>query len=259
MAWDYFAAECGSNIIEKFSRMFVEGVKSGGKPDQIGKIISENFVAIVTLRKSRYQTASNFKGLLYGLVAGMAFSLFVGVGIISMLKKIFAGIDLERISVSMTINPTAWILLAMYVALALRAPRVGWDLKTRALELAVVVSAALQVLPLVWTPAAELLGTGAGDVLVCSTGLIGLTNPRDLDRLVKRTLEVMKELGTDVQYAQWSGIFVPAATPGDGVDLLDDAVRAGLAGFVVLMMLMVTVIYNDLTRISWIEHLMPWR
>jgi len=32
-----------------------------------------------------------------------------------------------------------------------------------------------------------------------------------------------------------------------------------LAGFVVLMMLMVTVIYNDLTRISWIEGLMPWR
>jgi regulator of sigma E protease len=32
-----------------------------------------------------------------------------------------------------------------------------------------------------------------------------------------------------------------------------------LAGFVVLMMLMVTVIYNDLTRIAWIEHLMPWR
>ena len=32
-----------------------------------------------------------------------------------------------------------------------------------------------------------------------------------------------------------------------------------LAGFVVLMALMVTVIYNDLTRISWIERLMPWR
>jgi regulator of sigma E protease len=32
-----------------------------------------------------------------------------------------------------------------------------------------------------------------------------------------------------------------------------------LAGFVVLMMLMVTVIYNDLTRISWIERFMPWR
>jgi regulator of sigma E protease len=32
-----------------------------------------------------------------------------------------------------------------------------------------------------------------------------------------------------------------------------------LAGFVLLMGLMVTVIYNDLTRISWISQLMPWR
>jgi hypothetical protein len=32
-----------------------------------------------------------------------------------------------------------------------------------------------------------------------------------------------------------------------------------LAGFVLLLMLMVTVIYNDLTRIQWIQKLMPWR
>jgi regulator of sigma E protease len=32
-----------------------------------------------------------------------------------------------------------------------------------------------------------------------------------------------------------------------------------LAGFVLLLMLMTTVIYNDLTRIRWIERLMPWR
>jgi regulator of sigma E protease len=32
-----------------------------------------------------------------------------------------------------------------------------------------------------------------------------------------------------------------------------------LAGFVLILMLMVTVIYNDLTRITWIERLMPWR
>jgi hypothetical protein len=31
------------------------------------------------------------------------------------------------------------------------------------------------------------------------------------------------------------------------------------AGFVVIMALMVTVIYNDLTRVAWIERLMPWR
>ena len=32
-----------------------------------------------------------------------------------------------------------------------------------------------------------------------------------------------------------------------------------LAGFVVLMLLMVTVIYNDLTRMAWIKRLMFWR
>jgi regulator of sigma E protease len=32
-----------------------------------------------------------------------------------------------------------------------------------------------------------------------------------------------------------------------------------LAGFVLLLMLMVTVIYNDLMRVQWIERLMPWR
>ena len=30
-------------------------------------------------------------------------------------------------------------------------------------------------------------------------------------------------------------------------------------GFVLLLMLMVTVIYNDLMRIQWIEKLVPWR
>jgi regulator of sigma E protease len=32
-----------------------------------------------------------------------------------------------------------------------------------------------------------------------------------------------------------------------------------LAGFVLLLMLMVTVIYNDLMRIQWIEKVVPWR
>jgi len=32
-----------------------------------------------------------------------------------------------------------------------------------------------------------------------------------------------------------------------------------LGGFVLLLMLMVTVIYNDLMRIQWIEKLVPWR
>jgi methylmalonyl-CoA mutase cobalamin-binding domain/chain len=42
----------------------------------------------------------------------------VAVDTLDDVEALFAGVDLEAISVSMTINPTAWILLAMYVALA---------------------------------------------------------------------------------------------------------------------------------------------
>jgi methylmalonyl-CoA mutase N-terminal domain/subunit len=42
----------------------------------------------------------------------------VAVDVLEDMLALFDGIDLEQISVSMTINPTAWILLAMYVAAA---------------------------------------------------------------------------------------------------------------------------------------------
>ncbi len=49
----------------------------------------------------------------------------------------------------------------------------------------------------------------------------------------------------------------------EGIARRDFSVRVKekmlLAGFVVLMMLMVTVIYNDLARISWIGRFMPWK
>ncbi len=49
----------------------------------------------------------------------------VAVDTIADMEALFEGIDLENISVSMTINPTAWILLAMYVVVAERR---GYDL-----------------------------------------------------------------------------------------------------------------------------------
>jgi methylmalonyl-CoA mutase cobalamin-binding domain/chain len=49
----------------------------------------------------------------------------VAVDVLSDMEALFDGIDLEDISVSLTINPSAWILLAMYVAVAERR---GYDL-----------------------------------------------------------------------------------------------------------------------------------
>jgi methylmalonyl-CoA mutase N-terminal domain/subunit len=42
----------------------------------------------------------------------------VAVDTLADMQALFEGIDLEKISVSLTINPTAWILLAMYIVLA---------------------------------------------------------------------------------------------------------------------------------------------
>jgi len=49
----------------------------------------------------------------------------VAVDTLADMEALYADIDLEKISVSMTINPTAWILLAMYIALGKRR---GYDL-----------------------------------------------------------------------------------------------------------------------------------
>ena len=49
----------------------------------------------------------------------------VAIDTLADMEHLFDGIDLEKISVSMTINPSAWILLAMYVALAKKK---GYDL-----------------------------------------------------------------------------------------------------------------------------------
>ena len=49
----------------------------------------------------------------------------------------------------------------------------------------------------------------------------------------------------------------------EGVSRRDFSIQAKermlMVGFVAIMMLMVTVIYNDLTRVAWIERLMLWR
>ncbi len=49
----------------------------------------------------------------------------VAIDTLADMEALLEGIDLEKISVSLTINPTAWILLAMYVALG---EKLGYDL-----------------------------------------------------------------------------------------------------------------------------------
>ncbi|HQV68558.1 MAG TPA: methylmalonyl-CoA mutase family protein [Thermoflexales bacterium] len=59
------------------------------------------------------------------LAAGEVGREGVAIDTLADMEALFDGIDLTKISVSMTINPTAWILLAMYVALGQKR---GYDL-----------------------------------------------------------------------------------------------------------------------------------
>ncbi|PWB51749.1 MAG: type II secretion protein F [Candidatus Methanoperedenaceae archaeon] len=102
-SWEHFAAGTGSNLIERFATMFVEGTNVGGKPAIIGDIISRNFMTILSLRKLRYSSASSLIGVLYGMTAGIAATMFLAVSIISMLAKMFSTVSIPDIDIGISI------------------------------------------------------------------------------------------------------------------------------------------------------------
>jgi len=102
-AWEHFAAGTGSNLIERFATMFVEGTNVGGKPTVIGDIISKNFMAILSMRKLRYSSASSLIGVLYGMTAGIAATMFLALSIIAMLAKLFSNISIPEIDIGISI------------------------------------------------------------------------------------------------------------------------------------------------------------
>lgn len=95
-SWRYFAAESGSNLIQRFSEMFIEALHIGGRPYPISLIISNNFVELSALRKQRFQTTSSLIGIMYGLQAGLTFSLYISYGVVKMMNSMFSNIQLPK-------------------------------------------------------------------------------------------------------------------------------------------------------------------
>jgi archaeal flagellar protein FlaJ len=88
LAWRHFAAESGSNLVAQFNEMFVESIRAGGRGGPTGALISENVHRILNLRRGRYATAGILRGLLVGLTASVAFTLFIGVGVLEVLSNL---------------------------------------------------------------------------------------------------------------------------------------------------------------------------
>jgi len=95
-SWEFFAAGTGSNLIERFGTIFAEGTHIGGKPEIIGEVIGDNVMEINSLRKLRYSSSSSLTSMLYGLTAGIAFTMFLSLAIVKMLSQVFTGANIPE-------------------------------------------------------------------------------------------------------------------------------------------------------------------
>ncbi len=94
VSWNLFAVETGSNLIQRFSVMFVEATHLGGKAEVVSEMIAINFSKIVRLRKLRYQSASTMVGVFYGLTAGIGFTLYVSLGVVELMQGMFEAVEM---------------------------------------------------------------------------------------------------------------------------------------------------------------------
>lgn len=112
-AWRLFAAETGSNLIQKFGEMYVVGRQMGGRPKQLGQIISKNMNEVLKVREQRRQTARTFIGVIYGITFAAVFAFFVGLEVVKMLIDITSQMNLDQSQISFILNTAVYNLQAI--------------------------------------------------------------------------------------------------------------------------------------------------
>ncbi len=110
-AWEYFSAETLSELISKFTEMYVEGIKAGGSPKKVSSIISENFLKIVGLRRMKYDSASTLAGILYGLAFAISFVLYMTLMILESFDKLAQNLSISLQETGGTVVPMNNIMI----------------------------------------------------------------------------------------------------------------------------------------------------
>ena len=87
-AWYTFATDTRSYLIQKFSDMYLEGRSMGGRPKQLGELISTNMTTVMQLRQQRAQATTTMIGLLYGITSASAFAFFIGLEVVNILADL---------------------------------------------------------------------------------------------------------------------------------------------------------------------------
>lgn len=107
-AWDHFSAEARSNLIQKFSEMYVIGREMGGDPKMLGELISENMNEVIQLREQRAQSAVTFIGILYGITAAATFAFFIGLEVVAILADLSSELQAPELDIGQLIHPDTY-------------------------------------------------------------------------------------------------------------------------------------------------------
>ena len=119
LAWRWFGIESCSNLIYRFTNMFVEAINLGSDPKEVADIISKNFITINSLRERRARSVSSLVGICYGTIIGMAFSLYISYGIIEVMSKLYTSLNVPRNVIGNLLYPLTGIDMA-YLNLAIQ-------------------------------------------------------------------------------------------------------------------------------------------
>jgi len=119
LAWKKFSIDTGSNLIYRFTDMFVEAISLGSDPKDVAEIVSNNFIMINSLRDRRARTVSSLIGICYGTIIGMALSLYISYGVIETLSKLYSTLELPRNVIGNLLYPVSGIDMA-YLNIAIQ-------------------------------------------------------------------------------------------------------------------------------------------
>jgi flagellar protein FlaJ len=81
-AWRLFSEEANSDLVQQFTGVYHESVKSGASPGQTSTFIDDNHTRVLALRRKKLIMRSNFLGVAYGILFALAVTMWVTVAIV---------------------------------------------------------------------------------------------------------------------------------------------------------------------------------
>jgi flagellar protein FlaJ len=91
-AWDYFTADTNSAVISRYTRIYIEGSQSSGKPAETAEMVSRSVGNLLSLRNRRALSANTMWGVALGLLISSVASLNVTTAIVLQLGDAIAGV-----------------------------------------------------------------------------------------------------------------------------------------------------------------------